>query len=239
MQPTFFKSPYFAIDPAYVPRLMAGPEATTLARTPKLAAGEIGIFGPLGQNEPFAQTDYAQIRQDMRRAAADPSVKKITLVIDSPGGWVQGLPETAAAIAQLNRIKPVTALVVGSAASAAYWLASQCGTIVATPSSEVGSVGVLDLSVDMTKALDAAGVKINAVSAGPHKLERSPFNELSDDARAYMQKNVDTLYGDFLSAIRRGRGARVSASGNYGGGRMLSAKAALREGLVDFIGGAF
>lgn len=55
-----------------------------------------------------------------------------------------------------------------------------------------------------------------------------------------MQKNVDAFYGDFLGAIRRGRGARVSASSTYGGGRMLSAKDALREGMVDFIsGGAF
>lgn len=184
MQPTTFKSPLFAILESYVP-LLTGTEARApLARTPKLAAGEIGIFGPLGQNDWFVQTDYAQIRQDMRRAVADPSVKKITLRIDSPGGGVIGLLETADELHAANRVKPVTAHVDGIAASAAYWLASQAGTITLGPSCEVGSVGVLDLSVDLTKALDAAGVKINAVSAGPHKLERAPFNELSDEARS-------------------------------------------------------
>ena len=50
-----------------------------------------------------------------------------------------------------------------------------------------------------------------------------------------MQTDVDRWYGDFLSAIRRGRGARVSPTSNYGGGRMLSSREALSAGMVDFV----
>ena len=149
-----------------------------------------------------------------------------------------GLPETADVIHATNRVKPVRAFVTGIAASAAFWLASQASTITLTPSGEVGSVGVLDLSVDLTAALEKSGVKITPVFAGEHKIERSPFVPLSDEAKAHMQHGVDEWYGQFLSAIHRGRGARVSAASNYGGGRMLSAKTALAEGLIDFIGGA-
>lgn len=236
MQPTF-RSSIFALLESYAPQLLAGPDARIAAHKPKLAAGQIGVFGVLGQNDFFVDSDYGQIRQDVRRALADPSVRTIDLVIDSPGGSVLGLPETADTIFQANKQKPVTARVVGIAASAAYWLASQASTITLTPSGEVGSVGVLDLHADISKALDNAGVKLTAVTAGPHKTERAPFTPLSDDARAHMQASVNEWYGDFLSAIRRGRGARVSASGNYGGGRMLSAKDAQRGGLIDFIGG--
>ncbi len=238
MQPTF-RSPYFAVLESYVSQLLAGPEARVpVPRAQTFAAGQLGIFGVLGQNDWFADTDYAAVRATVRRALADPSVKTIDLVVDSPGGSVLGLPETADVIREANRIKPVRAFVTGIAASAAYWLASQASTITLTPSGEVGSVGVLDIHADISKALDNAGVKVTAVTAGEHKTERAPFVPLSDEAKAHMQTGVNAWYSDFLSAIRRGRGARVSASSNYGGGRMLSAKDALREGLIDFTGGA-
>jgi ClpP class serine protease len=115
------------------------------------------------------------------------------------------------------------------------WLASQASTITLTPSGEVGSVGVLDIHADITKALENSGVKLTAVTAGEHKVERAPFTPLSDDARAHMQSGVNAWYGDFLSTVRRGRGARVSASSNYGGGRMLSSREALASGMVDFV----
>lgn len=240
MQPTFSTS-LFALLESYVPHLLAGPEASSATRklAAGLAAGQIGIFGLLGQNEGFVNTDYSATRASVRRALADPSAKTIELVIDSPGGSVLGLPETADMIHAANKIKPVRAHVIGIAASAAYWLASQASTITLTPSGEVGSVGVLDIHADISKALENSGVRLTAVHAGEHKTERAPFNPLSDGARAHMQSGVDAWYQDFLSAVNRGRGARVFANSKFGGGRMLSAKDALREGLIDFIGGAF
>jgi capsid assembly protease len=237
MQPTF-RTSFFALLEAYAPQLIAGPSARVpYGREPKLAAGQIGVFGVLGQNDWFADSDYRQIRADVKRALADPQAKTIDLIVDSPGGSVLGLPETADTIREASRLKPVRALVTGIAASAAYWLASQASTIRLTPSGEVGSIGVLDLHTDITGALDSAGVKVTAITSTPEKTERAPFTPLSDAARAHMQKGVDAWYGDFLSAVRRGRGARVSATSNFGGGRMLSAKEALATGLADFIGG--
>src|SRR5919108_48502 len=107
MSSPIFRSAYFAILEQYAAQLLAGPDARVSAPKPKLAAGQIGVFGVLGQNDWFADSDYAQIRQDVRRALADPSVRTIDLVIDSPGGSVLGLPETADAIHAANRVKPV------------------------------------------------------------------------------------------------------------------------------------
>jgi signal peptide peptidase SppA len=235
MHPMTFRSPYFALLESYAPQLLSGPEAKAPQTTRTLAAGQIGVFGVLGQNDWFADSDYSAIRASVRRALADPSARTIDLVIDSPGGSVMGLPETADVIHAANRVKPVRAFVTGIAASAAYWLASQASTITLTPSGEVGSVGVLDIHADVTKALDNAGVKLTAVTAGPHKVERAPFTPLSDDAKSHMQSSVDAWYGEFLGTVRRGRGARVSSTSNYGGGRMLGARQALAAGLVDFV----
>lgn len=234
MQPTF-RSSLFALLESYAPQLLAGPSARVPAPKPKLAAGQVGIIGVLGQSDWFADTDYSEVRANIKRALADPSVRTIDLVIDSPGGSVLGLPETADAIHAAGKVKPVRAFVSGIAASAAYWLASQASTVTLTPSGEVGSVGVLDIHADVSAALDNAGVRLTAVTAGEHKVERAPFTPLTDEAKAHMQAGVNAWYGDFLSAIRRGRGARVSAASNYGGGRMLSSRDALAAGMVDFV----
>lgn len=237
MTPTF-KSTLFCVLESYIPQLLAGPEARRgQPSTQPLAAGMVHITGVLGQGDVWADTDYANIRASVRQQLKDPSVKTIDLYVDSPGGSVLGLPETADTIFAANKVKPVRAFVNGIAASAAYWLASQASTITLTPSGEVGSVGVLDLHADISKALDSAGVKITAVTAGEHKVERAPFTALTDDAKSHMQQGVTAWYGDFLSAIRRGRGERVRTDSNYGGGRMLSARTALALGMVDFLGG--
>ncbi len=233
-----FKSTLFCILESYVPQLIAGPEARRgQPTTQPLAAGMVHVVGVLGQGDGWADTDYGVIRASVERQLADPSIKTIDLLVDSPGGSVLGLPETADVIHAANRIKPVRAFVSGIAASAAYWLASQASTITLTPSGEVGSVGVLDLHADISKALDNAGVKVTAVTAGEHKVERAPFTPLSDSAKGHMQEGVNAWYGDFLSAIRRGRGARVRTDSNYGGGRMLNSRDALALGMVDFISG--
>jgi signal peptide peptidase SppA len=232
-----FRNSLFALLESYTPHLLAGPEARVPFPKSHAHAGPgiVPIVGVLGQSDWYADTDYAQIREQLRRGVADTSVQKITLVIDSPGGSVIGLPETAAMIATANKIKPVAAHVVGIAASAAYWLASQASTITITPSGEAGSVGVIDLHADISKMLEDSGIKVTPITSAPFKGERAPFTPLSDSARAHMQASVNDWHGQFVAAIHRGRGARVAANSDFGGGRMLSAKAALAAGMIDFI----
>lgn len=237
MTPTF-RTSYFAMLERHIPQLLAGPAS----RVPSTHAvnrspGAVSIVGVLGSTADwYADSTYEGIRQQVRRAAADAQARTIDLFVDSPGGSVLGLPETAQVIAEANRTKPVRAFVTGNAASAAYWLVAQASTISLTPSGEVGSVGVLDIHADVSTALENTGVKITAVTAGEFKTERAPFTPLSDSAKAHMQSGVDAWYQDFLGAIRKGRGARVSAASKFGDGRMLSSKEALAAGMVDFVG---
>jgi hypothetical protein len=62
---TTFRSPYFALLETYAPQLLAGPEGR--APQPKaaqtLATGQVGVFGVLGQNDWFADSDYSAMRE--------------------------------------------------------------------------------------------------------------------------------------------------------------------------------
>ena len=65
---------------------------------------------------------------------------------------MNGTPELAQAVADASRDKFVYAFSAGQMCSAAYWVASQCDAIYATPSARVGSIGVILPFVDDTEA---------------------------------------------------------------------------------------
>lgn len=172
-------------------------------------------------------------------AAADPRVGGIVLDIDSYGGNAQGVPEAADAVAAASAVKPVVAVANHAAASAAYWIASAAGELVVTPSGEVGSIGVLSMHEDITRALEAAGIKQTLIqsSISPHKGEMHPQSPLSEDTRAALQARVDAVAERFVGAVARGRGvSRERVLADFGGGRMLAADRALAVGMVDRIG---
>jgi signal peptide peptidase SppA len=178
----------------------------------------------------------AQFRSDVAGAMANPDVKALVIDIDSPGGLVDMTPETADflyAQRQTNE-KPIIAQVNTLTASAAYWIASQAHEVVSTPSGETGSIGVYQLHVDESKAIEMEGVKPTLISAGKYKVEGNPFEPLSDEARDWTQGVVDDYYSQFTAAVAKGREDTASNVKNgYGEGRVLTSARALRAGLID------
>jgi capsid assembly protease len=211
----------------------------TLGTGKKNKVSVIPVQGVLSKDGPsWMGTQYDTISESAERAASDKDIRGIVLAVDSPGGEVTGLPETARVLAQVNKVKPVSAIVEGMAASAGYWLTSQANDITLTPSGEVGSVGVRMMHTDLSKMLDSAGIKITELYSGEYKTEWSPFSPLTDGAKADMQPRLEAIHNDFISAVAEGRGVRATADtrgSRFGEGRMLSAKEAASAGLVDRI----
>jgi signal peptide peptidase SppA len=175
----------------------------------------------------------------IQQAAADPSVSAIVIDTDSPGGTVNGVSEAADAVYQARQSKPVVAVANGMMASAAYWIASQAHEVIAVPSlvdASIGSIGVYTVRQDLSEALAKQGIKTTIISAGKFKIEGSPTEPLSDEAKATLQKAVNAAYASFTGAVARGRGVDQAAVQNgYGEGHALSAVDAKRAGLVDRI----
>lgn len=197
-----------------------------------------GLLLPRGSFmlELFGGTSVGDIAARVRAAAADPSVSTIILNVDSPGGSVTGIPEAYAAIAEAARRKRVVASVNYMAASAAYWLASPAAEIVASPSAEVGSIGVYCLRPDQSVADAKQGVKYEYIHAGKYKVEGNEHEPISDAERAYLQREVDSTYADFVSSVAKGRRAsETRVRDGYGQGRLVSARDGLKLGIIDRI----
>jgi signal peptide peptidase SppA len=169
-------------------------------------------------------------------AIADADVKAVILDVDSPGGVVSGTDELAAKIFGARGSKPIVAHVNSTAASAAYWIATAADEMVLSPSSEVGSIGVLGIHEDVSAALEKAGVKKTIISAGKFKAEGAPFAPLSEEAMAHRQERVGHYYDRFVRRVASNRGAAISAvRDGFGQGRMVTAEAAISQGMADSI----
>ena len=156
-------------------------------------------------------TSYEGIAAQIKDAANDPEVSAIVLDIDSPGGEATGMFNLATTVREARKSKRVVAVVDDMAASAAYGIASGAHEIVVSPTSMVGSIGVVWLHLDRSGELAEMGIKPTLIYAGAHKVDANPFGPLSNEVAADMQKMVMTFYDRFLETVAAGRGVRLSA----------------------------
>lgn len=187
------------------------------------------VSGPSG-------TGLDAFSSQLDAAVSDPEVSAIVVDINSPGGTVDMVPETAERIRNAREQKPIYGVANTDAGSAAYWLMSAMSDLAVTPSGMVGSIGVYSMHQDISGELEAQGRRNTLISAGKYKVEGNPFEALSEEARASIQSTVDGYYDWFVGDVAKGRGVRASVvRDGYGEGRMLMASHALEAGMVDKI----
>lgn len=154
-------------------------------------------------------TGYNYIKNAIATALADESVDSIILDINSGGGEVAGCFETVDYIKAARSQKEIHAVVDSSCYSAAYAIASACTSIKATPSSGIGSVGVVAMHASYEKMLENEGISVTFIKAGDHKVDGNPYEELSDSVKADMQKRIDATYQEFVSLVSVNRSLAV------------------------------
>jgi len=177
-----------------------------------------------------------ELRRQVRAAAADPAVKAILLVIDSPGGAVAGVGDLADAVAAANRVKPVVAFAEDMAASAAYWIAARAGRVVANASALVGSIGTFMVVEDWSAFYQAQGVRPIVIRAGEFKGAGTRGTQITAEQVADFARIVGELNGLFLAAVSAGRGLVGERLAAISDGRVHVGAAAVTLGLADEIG---
>ena len=178
----------------------------------------------------FDACDLNDVDRAIGRVSSDASVKNVLIAINSPGGVVSGVPETAARIAALAQKKNVFALIDGMGCSAAYWLAAAADQVLATPSSMTGSIGVYLALLDETRWLEDQGVKVETIKDGKLKAAGASWKPLTDDERAHFQSMVNQIGATFRAAVTS---KRTSLTEDTMQGQAFFGDAGLNAGLVD------
>lgn len=221
-----------------------GTDPSTLYTVDGAGMAHIDIVGELtpaaetdacGAYTAEALTEYGFIQAAARAAEADPKVKSIAFHADTPGGYEDGLDETAQIIARLS--KPTTTFVHNLTASAGYWLASQTDKIVAmSPDAMVGSIGVAMDVYDTTAAEQAIGITRRTFTSTDAPNKRPDLS--TKDGQAQVVQMLDSLHEVFVSRVASGRGVTPeTVNKQFGAGALVIAGEALRVGMIDEVVG--
>lgn len=180
-------------------------------------------------------TSYETTARDLTVALNDPHVHSILLNIDSPGGEVNGANELAEMIYAARDVKPVTAYVNMMGASGAYWIASAASRIVADETAMLGSIGVIWVALDTSKADEKAGLReiVIVSDQSPHK----DTDPATDDGFDRMRALATQLASVFIRSVARNRGvSEEHVVSEFGRGFLRSGQAVLDAGLADAFG---
>ena len=181
-------------------------------------------------------TSTVIVQRDLRRARADPDLKGVMMVIESPGGTVAGNAELAAEVAATAEVMPVVGHIEDLCASAAMWIGSQCDTLHAnTPTASVGSIGTVLAFFDVSERLERDGIEPVVISTGPLKGVMYPGTKCTDEHKAYLQRLIDGTQRYFTKAVADGRGMSVEQVTKLATGEVFLAEEATKNGLIDGI----
>lgn len=194
-----------------------------------LLRGGAGMYRAYG----IEATGYDEVFGAVTAANADHKVKRIQVVVDSPGGQAAGVH--AAADVLKTSIKPLTAHVETLAASGGYWLASQARQITAGRGAQIGSIGAYTVALDLSKRAEQAGIKVHVISSGAYKGAGVPGAALTEDHLKEMQARINKLADEFVADVARGRGVDATQIRASADGRVYSTDEAIARGLVDRI----
>lgn len=202
----------------------------------------IPILGSLVNRGAFVgarsgMTSYEGLGAQFDDAAADDEIHTILMDVNSPGGEALGMFNLASKIRSVRDKKNVVAVVNDMCCSAAYGLASSADEIVVSPTSVVGSIGVVMMHLDRSGELAKKGIKPTFIFAGKHKVDGNSTEPLSDETRAELQRDVSSFYDQFLATVEAGRGKKLPASAARATeARTKIGAEAIEIGLADRLG---
>ncbi len=180
----------------------------------------------------------ARIARAIRKARRDESVKAIVFRINSGGGSALASDVIHQEVKLAAEVKPVVASMGDVAASGGYYIAAPADTILASPNTITGSIGVFGLFPNIEVLLnDKIGISTDVVKTNKHSDVMSIKNPLDPAERAYIQRMVDDTYNTFVNVVAEGRSKSYEEIDAIGGGRVWAGANALELGLIDMFGG--
>lgn len=180
-------------------------------------------------------TTPALVRDFIERAETDPFVKGVMFEINSPGGT----PVASAEIAEIIRETelPTVALIGDIGTSGGYLAAAGTDHIIASPMSDVGSIGVTMSYLEYSKQNEEEGITFVELNSGRYKDIGNPNRPLSEEERALLQADLDVIHDEFVTAVANLRSIDKAELDKLADGLAMPGRRALEHKLVDELGG--
>ena len=173
-------------------------------------------------------TSASQIENALKDANNNPNVKAIVLDINSRGGSEVASEEISGDIKKIS--KPVIAHIGDNGLDESYLIASSADTIVASPSSSIGGIGLSYIESTKYSNENLTGVYNEKYL----KLKKSKKADTGNLANG--QKMIDQDYTQFIKKIAENKNMNPNDLSKLAYGKKYNGNEAKNLGLIDKIG---
>ncbi|MEF8811063.1 MAG: signal peptide peptidase SppA, partial [Bacteroidales bacterium] len=174
----------------------------------------------------------------IREARKDTSIRAIVFRVNSGGGSALASEVIWRELQLAQQEKPVVASFGDVAASGGYYIAAPADTIVASPNTLTGSIGVFGLFFNSKELLnDKLGIHVDVAKSHSYSDLGSPFRSMTEKEKEAIREGIKQVYDDFVSHVAEGRDMAEEEVDDIARGRIWSGMDARRIGLIDLYGG--
>jgi protease-4 len=197
----------------------------------------VPIYGDIisysGQQESPVTTSHETLIE-VRKAEQNDKILGLLAHIDSTGG------DLVAAETIANRFKnsplPVAALIGGVGASAAYLIATGAKTIIASPFSDVGSIGVTMSYLEKSEKNNKEGLRYVRLISAEFKDYGTENKPLRPSERNILERNLNVWHQYLVELVAKNRGLPIDDVKKLADGSSWPGALALENKLIDQLG---
>jgi protease-4 len=212
----------------------SGPTIALIYATGMLSRGG----GDGGNALTASESGTDKLVRAFRLAQEDKNVRAILFRINSPGGSATAAETIWAAVNRAhNAGKPVIVSMGDVAGSGGYYIAAPADKIVADPATLTGSIGVVAGKPVISGLMQKLGASADALQTGANAGMFSLFQDFSPSEHERLNAVIDDIYNGFKHRVAQGRKLDDAAVEAVAKGRVWSGSDALKNKLVDALGG--
>ena len=180
-----------------------------------------------------------KINTALQAAFKDKNTQGVIMRINSPGG---SPVQSQTIYDEMKRLRkkypdiPLYVVVEDICASGGYFVASGADKIYVSPSSIVGSIGVLMNGFGFTGLMDKLGVDRRLITAGAHKGMLDPFSPVDPQEVEYAKTLIKDVHQQFINVVKEGRGKRLKETPDMFSGLIWTGEKSVELGLADGYG---
>jgi protease-4 len=185
-------------------------------------------------NEMPISTNPDDVAATLRFAENDPNVLGVLVRIDSSGGS----PVASEIITNgfKNSSLPVVALIREIATSGAYLSATGAQTIIASPFSDVGSIGITMSYLENTLKNSKEGLEYVSLISAKFKDYGNPDKPLTSAERDLLERDLKIYHDQFVKEVAENRNLPIEQVAKLADGSSMPGALALENKLVDALG---
>lgn len=178
------------------------------------------------------------IISEIRKIRDNDNIKALVIRVNSGGGSALASENIHRELGLLRAKKPYVVSMGDYAASGGYYIAAAADSIYAMPNTITGSIGVFGMMFstrDLFK--NKLGLTYDTEKNAPYADFPTLNRPFTEEEKNIIQSGVDTVYALFKRRVAEGRNMTVAAVDSIGQGRIWTGTEALKNGLVDALGG--